>query len=115
VKLRRLHPLTIDGEWSAQVHVALADGRPLVIEFGVALLDGCAPEDSVPVRIGTEPGRLRISKEPTGTWVELIWPATLVHPEGSYGLSSSFSRSEILTMARTMWTVTRSPAVEASC
>jgi hypothetical protein len=78
----------------------------LLIEFGVSSLDGCAPEDSISVQISGQEGLLR---EAPGPSTELIWPATLEHPEGTYGLSGSFSSEEALAMARSM-----SPAPVAS-
>jgi hypothetical protein len=64
------------------------------------------------VRIAGEPGRLRLSD---GRWSELIWPATLAHPAGVYGLAGSFSRSSILAMAESMPHLATHPLLDVGC
>jgi hypothetical protein len=58
------------------------------IQHGVSGLDGCAPEESSPVKVSGQPARLRISADPEGSarvWTELIWPVTLKRHVGVYG------------------------------
>jgi hypothetical protein len=106
---------TIRGERSAQLQVFVDIGRPLMLQFGLARLDGCAPENSVSVRIGGEPGRLRVSEQTAGTWSELIWPATLGHPLGTYGLAGWLSKREVLAMARSMEPGPIPPGIDLAC
>ena len=81
----------------------------------VAGLDGRAPEYSTPVTVSGQPGRLRISADPDGSrrkWVQLIWPATLKHPNGMFGLFGLFgwlSPGAVLAMAESMLPVSSSP------
>jgi hypothetical protein len=98
---------------SAQLTIAAGERGQLIVQFGASALDGCASEDSVPVRISGEPGRLRYL--PEHPWSELIWPATLAHPSGVYGLYGPFSDREILEMARSMPPVTTRVVVELNC
>jgi hypothetical protein len=98
---------------SAQLTLPIAGGGGLIIQYGISALDGCAPEESVPVRIVGQPGRLRYL--PEYPWSELIWPATLAHPTGVYGLYGPFSRREILAMASSMPPVTGRIVVELNC
>jgi hypothetical protein len=88
---------------SAQVKLATDEGGVWGIQYGVAGLDGCAPEHSVHVKVSGRPGRLRVSADPGGSerkWVELIWPATLKHPDGVFGLFGWLSPRAVLTMSR---------------
>jgi hypothetical protein len=87
-------------------------GRYLTIQYGVSVLDGCAPEDSIAVRVSGQDGRLR---EAAGPETELIWPATLEHPEGSYGLAGPFSKEKTLAMARSMAPAPPSRASDVGC
>lgn len=68
---------TRDGVRLAQLKVATERGGIWGIQYGVAGLDGCAPEHSVPVKVSGQPGRLRVSADPDGssrTWVQLVGP-----------------------------------------
>ena len=103
---------------SAQLTLATERGGVLGIQYGVSGLDGCAPEHSVPVRVSGQPGRLRVSADPDGStrkWVELVWPATLKHPNGVYGLYGWFSPRAVLAIAESMppvssWPVRKPPS-----
>lgn len=103
---------TEGGERSAQLNLIFGQQRHLIVQYGVSQLDGCAPEHSVAVRVSGQPARLRVSPAP---WSELIWPATLAHPEGVYGLTGSFRRRTILAMAETMPPVTARVHAEVGC
>ena len=104
---------SLGGRRSAQLILPLAEGGVLGIQYGTSALDGCASEASVPVRVSGQPGRLRY--RPEYPWSELIWPATLAHPSGVYGLYGPFSRREILAMARSMPPVTGRVVVQLNC
>jgi hypothetical protein len=85
---------TRDGIRLAQLKLATERGEAWGIQYGVAGLDGCAPEHSVPVKVSGQPGRLRVSADPDGSsrkWVQLVWPATLKHSDGVFGLFGWFS------------------------
>jgi hypothetical protein len=103
---------TRDGIRSAQIRLATEQGAVWGIQYGVAGLDGCAPEHSVPVKVSGQPGRLRASADPSsssGKWVELVWPATLKHPDGVFGLFGWLSPRAVLTMAESMPPASSSP------
>jgi hypothetical protein len=90
---------------TAQLTLATERGDVWGIHYGVSMLDGCAPEASVPVTVSGQPGRLRVVADPEGssrTWVQLIWPATLKRPVGVYGLFGWLSRRAVLAMADSM-------------
>jgi hypothetical protein len=96
---------TRDGIRSAQLKLATERGDVWGIQYGVAGLDGCSPEHSVPVKVSGQPGRLRVSADPDGSsrkWVELVWPATLKHPDGVFGLFGWLSPRAVLAMAESM-------------
>lgn len=105
---------TEGGVRAAQLSLVFGKGGKghLIVQYGVSRLDGCAPEHSVPVRVGAVDGRLR---ESPGPWSELIWPATLDHPQGTLGLTGSFAGSRILEMARAMTGAPRSEASAVGC
>src|SRR5712692_10295748 len=70
--------VTRAGHRAAQLSLVFDKGRKhLIVQWGVALLDGCAPEDSIPVSISGAQGRLR---ESPGPWTEIIWPADARNP-----------------------------------
>jgi hypothetical protein len=103
---------TDGGIRSAQVKLETDGGGVWGIQYGVAGLDGCAPEHSVPVRVSGQPGRLRVSADPSGSerkWVELVWPATLKHPDGVFGVFGWLSPRAVLSMAESMPPVSSSP------
>jgi hypothetical protein len=102
---------TDGGERRAQLNLPVGK-RHLIVQYGVSGLDGCAPEVSVPVRVSGQPGRLRVS---AGPWSELIWPATLAHPVGVYGLTGPFPRRTILAMAESMPPVTSRVLLDLGC
>jgi len=107
---------TGDGNRTAQLKLATERGGVWGIQYGVSALDGCAPEVSIPVTVSGQPGRLRVSADPDGssrTWVELIWPATLKHPIGVFGLFGWLSRRAVLAMAESMPSVTSPPVLTA--
>jgi hypothetical protein len=103
---------TRDGRRAAQLNLVLGKRRHLIIQYGVSVLDGCAPEASVPVRVAGQDARLR---ESPGPWTELTWPATLEHPEGIFGLAGSFSKSQMLAMARSMGPAPASTVRDVGC
>jgi hypothetical protein len=103
---------TRDGIRLAQMKLATERGEAWGIQYGVAGLDGCAPEHSVPVKVSGQPGRLRVSADPDGssrTWVQLVWPATLKHPDGVFGLFGWLSPRAVLAMAESMPPVSSLP------
>ena len=96
---------------SAQMTLTMGRRRPLIIQFGLSLLDGCAPEDSVVTHVGRQDALIRAAPE----WVELIWPATHGTPQGTYGLSGSLSSAQMLLMAASMPHATARPPVDIGC
>jgi hypothetical protein len=108
-----LYVQTIDGQRSAQLDLLVGATGHLVIQWGVSQLDGCTPEDSAAVLVSGQPGRIRESAG--GEWKELIWPATLERPYGTLGLAGSFSRGQILAMARSMTHVSPPSATDVGC
>jgi hypothetical protein len=107
---------TVDGNRTAQLTLATERGDVWGIHYGVSMLDGCAPEHSRPVKVSGQPGRLRVSPDPGGSsrkWTELIWPATLKHPVGVYGLFGWLPPRTVLAMADSMSPVS-SPPVPAA-
>jgi hypothetical protein len=103
---------TRDGIRLAQLKLATERGGVWGIQYGVSGLDGCAPEHSVPVKVSGQPGRLRVSADPDGSsrrWVQLVWPATLKHPDGVFGLFGWLSRRAVLAMAESMPPVSSPP------
>lgn len=103
---------TVAGRRSAQVKLTTNRGRVWGIQFGVSMLDGCAPEASRPVEVAGQPARLRISADPDGSsrrWTELIWPATLERPVGVYGLFGWLPPRAVLAMADSMPPVASGP------
>jgi hypothetical protein len=103
---------TVGGERAAQLSLTFGRRRHLIIQYGVSTLDGCAPEVSVPVQVGGQPGRLRMSD---GPWAELIWPATLAHPVGVYGLAGYFSKRAVLAMGESMSPAPAHAFFDAGC
>lgn len=111
-----VHVATTEGTRVAQVKLATEEGDVWGIMYGRSGLDGCAPEHSRPIRVSGQPARLRVSADPEGssrTWVELIWPATLRHPNGVYGLYGWLSPREVVEMAESMPVVAALPVVAA--
>jgi hypothetical protein len=107
---------TRDGVRLAQLYLATERGEAWGIQYGVAGLDGCAPEHSVPVKVSGQPGRLRVSADPddsSRTWVQLVWPATLKHPDGVFGLFGWLSPRAVLAMAESMPPVSSRPVSTA--
>jgi hypothetical protein len=107
---------TRDGIRLAQLKLATERGEAWGIQYGVAGLDGCAPEHSVPVKVSGQPGRLRVSADPDGSsrkWVQLVWPATLKHPDGVFGLFGWLSPRAVLAMAESMPPVSSPPVFTA--
>lgn len=103
---------TVNGRKQAQVKLTTRRGSVWGIQYGVAMLDGCAPEASRSVTVSGKPGRLRVSVVPedsSGKWTELIWPATLHRPVGMYGLYGLLSPRAILAMSESMPVVTSRP------
>lgn len=99
---------------SAQLKLVTERGGVWGIQFGVSALDGCAPEHSSPVTVSGQPGRLRVSADPDGSsrkWVELVWPATLKHPNGVFGLFGWLSPRAVLRMAESMPRVSSPPVL----
>lgn len=108
----------VGGERTAQLTLTIGQGRQLIIQYGASALDGCAPEDSVPVRVSGWPGLLRVSADPDGSpkeWSELIWPATHKNPIGIYGLYGWLPRRTILAMAESMPPVSSPVLMNVNC
>ncbi|TMK86527.1 MAG: hypothetical protein E6G44_03060 [Actinobacteria bacterium] len=103
--------VTEGGQRAAHLTLVFGKAGSLLIQYGVAQLDGCAPEDSIPVQISGQEGRLRTD----GHYLDLIWPATLEHPWGTFGLSGPFSKEKILAMARSMNPAPASTATDVGC
>jgi hypothetical protein len=64
------------------------------------------------VKVSGQPGRLRVSADPDGSsrkWVQLVWPATLKHSDGVFGLFGWFSPRAVLAMAESMPPVSSPP------
>lgn len=110
---RPLYVQTIDGQRSAQLHLLFGKRGHLYVQWGVSELDGCAPEDSVTVMVAGQPGRLREAGD--GRWTELIWPASLERPYGSLGLAGSFTKDQVLAMARSMNPVQAPIVTDVGC
>jgi hypothetical protein len=107
---------TGDGIRLAQLKLATERGEAWGMQYGVAGLDRCAPEHSVPVKVSGQPGRLSVAADPDGSsrkWVQLVWPATLKHPDGVFGLFGWLSPRAVLAMAESMPPVS-SPLVSTS-
>jgi hypothetical protein len=114
----RVFLFTGEGQRGAQFSLIFANGDKLALQYGVSQLDGCAPEVSRGVFVAGQPGRLRITRDPGGssrTYAELIWPATLTHPTGVYGLSGWFPREQMLAMAESMPRLRSPPTLDAGC
>ena len=96
-----LYLRTEGGARAAQLSLVFgSDARGhLFVEFGVAVFDGCAPEEAVPT---TVLGQDALEVVAPGPWTELIWPAVPERPWGTYGLSGSFSEVRMHAMAATM-------------
>lgn len=107
-----VYAYTIGGERAAQLSLTFGRRRHLIIQYGVSMLDGCAPEVSIPAQVAGQPGRLRMSD---GPWAELIWPATLAHSAGVYGLAGYFSKRAILAMAESMSPAPMHASFDAGC
>lgn len=107
---------TVDGKRRAQLYLTTKRGDAWGIQYGVSGLDGCAPEHSRPVKVSGQPGRLRVSADPEDSsrkWTELIWPATLKHPIGVYGLFGWLPPRTVLAMADSMPPVSSPPVLTA--
>lgn len=115
---RRVFLHTGDGQRGAQFNLVFANGKRLILQYGVSGFDGCAPEVSRGVTVSGQPGRMRVTADPGGsprTWTELIWPATLAHPTGVYGLSGWFHPARMLAMAESMPRLTSPPRLDSGC
>ena len=103
---------TREGHRTAQLHLTTKRGEAWGIQYGVSGLDGCAPEESRPVKVSGQPARLRVVADPEGSsrvWTQLIWPATLKRPVGVYGLFGWLSPRAVLAMADSMPQVASRP------
>jgi hypothetical protein len=87
---------------TATLSLRFPDGRVLTIQYGLARFDGCGPTDPDLVDIAGRPGVIESDKHGDKPWTSLVWPATLRHPVGRYGLSGEFSRRRSLRLARSM-------------
>jgi hypothetical protein len=72
----------------------------VIIDYGFGVFDGCGSGSGKPVSVNGQPGL--VSSSSTATWTQLIWPATENHPEGTYGLTGSFSPRRALAIAESM-------------
>lgn len=117
IRIARSSPLylvTRDGKRAAQLSLVFgATGRRhLIMQFGVAVLDGCAPEEASPATVS---GQDALVYATLGPWTDLIWPATHEHPAGTYGLSGSFPKDVMLAMAASMPLVTAHAPSDVGC
>jgi hypothetical protein len=76
------------------------------IMYGQSGLDGCDGERHArSVTVSGQPGLLHVTADPegsSGTWVQLIWPATFKDPEGVYGLFGWLPPRAVVAMAESM-------------
>jgi hypothetical protein len=107
---------TDDGVRRAWVNLATQQGDVWGIMYGRSGLDGCETGHARSVTVSGQPGLLRVAADPSGSsrkWVELIWPATLRHPDGVYGLFGWLSPRAVLAMAESMPPVSSPPVFKA--
>jgi hypothetical protein len=87
--------------------------------YGRSGLDGCDGERHArPVTVSGQPGLLAVATDPEGSsrkWVQLIWPATLKHSDGVFGLFGWLSPRAVLAMAESMPVVGAPPVADAGC
>jgi hypothetical protein len=97
---------TVDGVRSAQLQLATEQGDVWGIMYGRSGLDGCdGTRHARSVTVSGQPGLLHVTAAPegsSGTWVQLIWPATLKDPEGVYGLFGWLPPRAVVAMAESM-------------
>jgi hypothetical protein len=107
---------TDDGVRRAWVNLATQQGDVWGIMYGRSGLDGCETGHARSVTVSGQPGLLRVAADPSGSsrkWVELIWPATLRHPDGVYGLFGWLSPQAVVAMAESMPPVSSPPVFKA--
>jgi hypothetical protein len=103
---------TDDGVRRAWVNLATQQGDVWGIMYGRSGLDGCETGHARSVTVSGQPGLLRVAADPSGSsrkWVELVWPATLKHPDGVFGLFGWLSPRAVLAMAESMPPLSSSP------
>jgi hypothetical protein len=110
---------TDDGVRSAQVKLDTEEGDVWGIMYGRSGLDGCdGARHARSVTVSGQPGLLSVATDPEGSsrkWVQLIWPATLKHSDGVFGLFGWLSPRAVLAMAETMPVVGAPPVADAGC
>jgi hypothetical protein len=108
---------TDDGVRRAWVNLATEQGDVWGIMYGRSGLDGCDGERHArSVTVSGQPGLLSVATDPEGSsrrWVQLIWPATLKHSDGVYGLFGWLSPRAVLAMAESMPPVSSPPVIKA--
>ena len=111
--------VTRDGVRSAQVKLATEQGDVWGIMYGRSGLDGCDGERHArSVTVSGQPGLLHVTADPEGSsrkWVQLIWPATLKHSDGVFGLFGWLSPRAVVAMAESMPVVGAPPVADAGC
>jgi hypothetical protein len=89
------------------------------IMYGRSGLDGCdGARHARSVTVSGQPGLLSVATDPEGSsrkWVQLIWPATLKHSDGVFGLFGWLSPRAVLAMAESMPVVGAPPVADAGC
>lgn len=103
--------LTLDGRRSAQLTLVLPSGQQVLIQFGVAVFDGCGADSAVAARVGDQPALLNVNPGSA----DVIWPATPGHPEGRYGIGGPFTEDEVLALAGSMDVAARAAATDVGC
>jgi hypothetical protein len=110
---------TDDGVRIAQVKLATGQGEVWGIMYGRSGLDGCdGARHARSVTVSGQPGLLSVATDPEGSsrkWVQLIWPATLKHSDGVFGLFGWLSPRAVLAMAESMPVVGAPPVADAGC
>jgi hypothetical protein len=110
---------TDDGVRGAQVKLTTEQGDVWGIMYGRSGLDGCdGARHARSVTVSGQPGLLSVATDPEGSsrkWVQLIWPATLKHSDGVFGLFGWLSPRAVLAMAESMPVVGAPPVADAGC
>ena len=90
---------------SRMLSLVFGKDKHLLIEYGSATFDGCGPgPDARNVHVAGVPAVIEGHRYGSSWWTQLIWPATLAHPLGRYGLSGSLPPGRMLRMAQSMQT-----------
>jgi hypothetical protein len=90
--------------WSGRLSFVFGSRKHVLIDYGVALFDGCGGDTAEPISVNGKPGLILPSR--SATWTQLIWPATVKHPRGLYGVTGSLTRAQAIAIAESMSAVT---------